>query len=67
MYDTICRVGLFLFFSGGLFFLLFLSSRTKPMIASRCRDCGEKNKDWEIVPTGHDDFGWQHKCKKVKQ
>ena len=45
---------------------LILTSRTKPLIGKRCRDCSVKNKDWKIVATGHDNFAWQHNCESSK-
>ncbi|MCK5020965.1 MAG: hypothetical protein KAS32_28380 [Candidatus Peribacteraceae bacterium] len=45
--------------------MLFIFSRaaaSKPLFKMRCKDCGCKDKDWKIVPIGHDNFAWQHNC-----
>lgn len=34
----------------------------KPLFRMRCKKCGKKDKNWVVVPAGHDDFGWQHEC-----
>ena len=56
----------FIIFSIGFTILVNFVSRTEPLFKMKCRDCGERNRNWTIVPTAHDDFGWQHECRDTK-
>ncbi len=47
---------------GGLIFMIWRASASTPLFPMRCRDCGHRDRQWETVATGHDDFAWQHKC-----
>lgn len=54
--------GLIMF--GGFLFLIYLTGRDRPLVKMKCKECGQRNKEWSIVPIGHDDFSWQHNCNK---
>ena len=59
---TIVGASFFIFLIFGFIFLIYLSSRSSPLFKMRCKDCGGKDKNWEAVDMGYDDFAWQHKC-----
>ena len=50
---------------GALFFgfIIHMACRTKPLFRMSCYRCGHKDKEWRVVPSGHDDFTWQHDCR----
>lgn len=49
-------------FLGIFVFMLWRAGADTPLFKMRCRDCGLKDKNWEVVPVAHQDFAWQHKC-----
>ena len=49
-------------FVGFVIFMIWRAGADTPLFKMRCGDCGHKDRNWEIVATGHDDFAWQHKC-----
>ena len=55
-------IGILVF--SAVLFLLYLTGRDKPLFKTRCKDCGKKDRDWTVVPVGHDEFAWQHNCKE---
>lgn len=51
-----------------LVLLLMVYCRCKdiPLFKMCCRECGKRDRNWSTVPTGFDDFGWQHNCEENK-
>ena len=56
---------------GGVFFtclLLWLAGSSEElMFAKKCKHCGKKDKNWRVLPVGHDNFAWHHQCDASKQ
>ena len=67
MVDLIVYIMSFLLMIIGFCFLIHLMIRSNPLFKIRCKDCKHKDRDWKIVPIGHDDFAWQHNCKENKK
>lgn len=53
----------FIFIVCPFLFIIYLNSRNTLLFKHRCNICEAKDKNWNIVATGHDDFSWQHNCK----
>ena len=56
-----------LLFIGIVIFMIWRVGADKPLFKMKCRDCGHKDRNWEVVCTGHDDFAWQHKCLETSE